>query len=60
MSQMEVGCLGARQKTKQLQTRPNHKRSETIQIQCSPVLAEGPERRDAQVPPAVPTDWRPG
>ena len=33
-----------RQKTKQLQTRPNHKRSETIQIQCSPVLAEGPKR----------------
>ena len=23
--------------------RPNHKRSETIQIQCSPVLAEGPQ-----------------
>ena len=27
---------------KKIQTRPNHKRSETLQIQCSPVLAEGP------------------
>ena len=44
-AQMTKNKRNKRQKTKQLQTRPNHKRSETIQIQCSPVLAEeGPKK----------------